>query len=198
MTATNDQDYSSLDDAALIALARKDKHAFGVLYERHVKNVYGFIYAKTQNQHDAEDLTARVFQRALSHIGTYQERGVPFGAWLIRIARNLVANFHRDRSRRKVVPLEEYVTGIRTEEPEATTIQEEEKELLLEAVKRLPEERQELIILKIVNKLSNQEIGEIMGRSEGAIKSLFHRTLQALREELVALEQSESARRHSR
>src|SRR5258706_1565453 len=195
MTAQNGQDYSTVDDSELVAMAREDQAAFGVLYERYVKKIYSYVYFRTGNHHDAEDLTSRVFHRALIHIRTYVERGVPFQAWLYRIAHNLVANWHRDRNRRKVVPLDEYVAaGLRTEAPEDTTESQEEKVRLVQAIGRLADERQQLLELKFVDKLSNQEIGEIMDRSEGAIKSLYHRTLLALRDELTAMSQSESAR----
>ncbi len=195
MTAHNGQDYSAVDDSDLVVLARDDQAAFGELYARYVKKIYSYVYFRTGNHHDAEDLTARVFHRALVHIETYVERGVPFQAWLYRIAHNLVANWHRDRNRRKVVPLDDFIAaGLRSEGPEDTTEAQQEKERLLAAIKRLPEERQQLLVLKFVDKLSNQDIGEIMDRSEGAIKSLYHRTLLALREELTA-SQSESVRR---
>jgi RNA polymerase sigma-70 factor, ECF subfamily len=199
MAVPNGQSYSTIDDADLVTMAREDRAAFGELYERYVKKIYGYIYFRTGNHHDAEDLTARVFHRALVHIDTYVERGVPFQAWLYRIAHNLVANWHRDRNRRKVVPLDEFVAaGLRSEAPDDATESKEEKERLVAAINRLPEERQQLLILKFVDKLSNQEIGEIMDRSEGAIKSLYHRTLLALRDELASLPpsgQSESTRR---
>ncbi len=196
MTASNGQDYSTADDSELVALAREDQAAFGELYERYVSKIYSYIYFRTGNHHDAEDLTARVFHRALIHIETYVERGVPFQAWLYRIAHNLVANWHRDRTRRKVVPLDEFIAaGLRSDAPEDTTLAQEEKERLIAAIQRLPEERQQLLILKFVEHLSNQEIGEIMDRSEGAIKSLYHRTLLALREELTAEQPSESPSR---
>src|SRR5258708_295424 len=195
MTAHNGQDYSAVDDSDLVVLARDDQAAFGELYARYRKKIYAYVYFRTGNHHDAEDLTARVFHRALVHIETYVERGVPFQAWLYRIAHNLVANWHRDRNRRKVVPLDDFIAaGLRSEGPEDTTEAQQEKERLLAAIKRLPEERQQLLVLKFVDKLSNQDIGEIMDRSEGAIKSLYHRTLLALREELTA-SQSESVRR---
>jgi len=187
-------DYASAEDSDLVIRARTDKTAFGELYQRYVKKVYSYIYYRTGNHHDAEDLTARVFNRALVHIETYVERGVPFKAWLYRIAHNLVANWHRDRNRRKIVPLDEFVaSGLRAEAPETSTEAQQERERLLNAITQLPEERQQLIILKFVEKLSNQEIGEIMDRCEGAIKSLYHRTLAALRDELT--EQPEPVRK---
>jgi RNA polymerase sigma-70 factor (ECF subfamily) len=176
-----------LTDAELVEAARGDKNAFGVLYERYVKKIYNYIFYRTGNQHDAEDLTSRVFFRAMAHVETYTERGVPFQAWLYRIAHNLVANWHRDRGRRKIIPLDEFiVAGLRSEAPEKSAEDAEEREQLLAAIRRLPEERQQLLVLKFVDHLSNAEIGAIMGRTEGAIKSLYHRTLLALRDELQA------------
>lgn len=198
MTVNDGQDYSTADDTTLVSLAREDRAAFGVLYERYAKKVYSYIYYRVGSQHDAEDLAARVFHRALAHIQNYEERGVPFQAWLYRIAHNLVANWHRDRNRRKVVPLDEFIASrLRTDAPESVTEAQDEQDRLIEAIRRLPEERQQLLLLKFVERLSNQEIGEIMDRSEGAIKSLYHRTLITLREELGGMEaESEPPRRN--
>jgi RNA polymerase sigma-70 factor (ECF subfamily) len=174
-----------LSDTELVELAKQDKDAFGELYERYITKIYNYIYYRTGNHHDAEDLAARVFFRAMAHIENYTERGVPFQAWLYRIAHNLVANWHRDRGRRKIIPLDEYVAAsLKSEAPEKQAQEDEEREQLLRAIRRLPEERQQLLMLKFIEHLSNAEIGEIMDRTEGAIKSLYHRTLMALRDEL--------------
>lgn len=175
-----------LDDTQLVEMAKAgDKDAFGELYERYVEKIYNYIYYRTGNHHDAEDISARVFFRAIAHIETYTERGVPFQAWLYRIAHNLVANWHRDRARRKVIPLDEYIaSSLKSEAPDREAEENEEREVLLAAIRRLPEERQQLLLLKFVEHLSNAEIGDIMGRTEGAIKSLYHRTLTSLRDEL--------------
>lgn len=173
-------------DAALTARAKEDPEAFGLLYERYVGSIYNYIYYRTGNHHDAEDLTARTFYRALKHISRYVDRGAPFSAWLYRIAHNVVANWHRDHSRRQIIPLDELVTGtLRREEPAALAEEREEQDLLLQAVRRLPPERQQLLILKFVEQMSNAEIAQVMGRTEGAIKSLYHRTLVVLREDLA-------------
>lgn len=171
------------EEMGLVQRASADPEAFGLLYERHVRKIYNYIYYRTGNHHDAEDITARVFQRALNHVNRFEDKGVPFSAWLYRIAHNLVANWHRDRSRRPVVPLEDHIhLQSAGTHPEREAIVSEEREMLLRAVRRLPPERQELLILKFVEKLPNAEIGAIMGRTEGAIKSLYHRTLITLRE----------------
>lgn len=172
------------DEIALKLAAQGDQEAFGVLYERYVGRIYSYIYYRTGNQHDAEDLTARVFFRAMRHVGNYKDRGLPLSAWLYRIAHNLVANWHRDNSRRKEIPLEEIILVRHSGElPEAVLIETEEKENLFKVIHRLPEDRQLLLILKFVEHLSNAEIGQVMGRSEGAVKSLYHRTLLSLRDD---------------
>lgn len=171
-----------LPDAVLIERARADPEAFGVLYERYVDRIYSYVYYRTGNHADAEDLTAKTFYRAMQHIRRYQDRGLPFSAWLYRIAHNLVANWHRDRSKRQMVSLDELHSLTVGEGPERAAEKRERAELLLRVIRGLPPERQELLILKFVEHLSNAEIGKIMGRSEGAIKSLYHRTLLSLRE----------------
>ena len=172
------------DETILAQAAQGDGDAFGALYERYVSRIYNYIYYRTGNAYDAEDLTARVFYRAMRHIGNYRDRGLPFSAWLYRIAHNLVANWHRDNSRRKEVPLEEGMHGRFTSgHPEHDLLQLEEQERLMRVIHRLTPERQQLLILKFVEHMSNADIGQIMGRSEGAVKSLYHRTLLALRDE---------------
>ncbi len=174
-----------MEELTLIERAKADKEAFGQLYELYVDRIYSYVYYRTGNPEDAEDLTARIFFRAMQHIGSYEDQGVPFSAWLYRIAHNLIANWHRDRSRRKIISLDDIAQWhIQDDSPELTAQLMEDKQGLLIAIRRLPVERQELLILKFVEQLSNAEIGNIMGRSEGAIKSLYHRTLLSLREEL--------------
>lgn len=176
-----------MDEPALVERAKTDKEAFGLLYEQHVDRIYNYIYYKTGNHADAEDLTARVFFRAWEHIGRFQDQGVPFSAWLYRIAHNLVANWHRDNSRRKLISLDDLTNWhVPQDGPERLTELTEDHSALLEAVRQLPAERQDLLILKYVEQLSNAEIGVVLGRSDGAVKSLYHRTLLALRSELDA------------
>ncbi len=173
------------DESTLTLAAQGDHNAFGELYEQYVGRIYSYIYYRTGNPFDAEDLTARVFYRAMRHIRNYRDRGLPFSAWLYRIAHNLVANWHRDNSRKKEIPLEDgMLSWQKGEHPEHELLRLEERERLLRVIRCLPADRQQLLILKFVEHLSNAEIGQIMGRTEGAVKSLYHRTLSSLREEL--------------
>jgi RNA polymerase sigma-70 factor, ECF subfamily len=178
-------DLSQLSDSELVVLAKTSTDAFGVLYERYVEKIYKYIHYRTGNHQDAEDLTSAVFHRAMAHIENYTERGVPFQAWLYRIAHNLVANWHRDRGRRKIIALDDFIGGgLQFDAPDAAAEDKEERRMLLNAITRLPEDRQQLLLLKFVSDLSNAEVGIILDRTEGAIKSLYHRTLLALREDI--------------
>lgn len=171
------------DEIALAQAGEGNKEAFGVLYERYIGRIYNYIYYRTGNQSDAEDLTARVFFRAMHHIKNYQDRGLPFSAWLYRIAHNLVANWHRDNSRRPEIPLDDGVMVRHQwqEHPEQALLKAEEHQRLLNLIHGLTPDRQQLLILKFVDHLSNAEIGQVMGKTEGAVKSLYHRTLLSLR-----------------
>jgi RNA polymerase sigma-70 factor, ECF subfamily len=174
----------SMDEGLLTRAAQGDLEAFGSLYEQYVERIYNYIYYRTGNPYDAEDLTARVFMRAMRHIGNYDDRGLPFSAWLYRIAHNLVANWHRDNSRRKEIPLDEGLFSVyQGDHPENELLRMEERERLVKAIRYLPADRQQLLILKFVEHLSNTEIGQVMGKTEGAVKSLYHRTLLTMRDE---------------
>jgi RNA polymerase sigma-70 factor (ECF subfamily) len=175
------------DDAALVERARSDPEAFGILYERYVDRIYAYVYHRVGNAQDAEDLTARTFHRALDALDGYEDRGLPFAAWLFRIAHNLVANWHRDRGRRRFLSLDR-LWSHRTEEndPEGELEKKEAQAALWAAINRLPAERRDLLIYKFSSRLSNLEIGELMQKSEGAVKSLYFRTLTTLRKELEA------------
>tara|TARA_Y100000590_G_scaffold454463_1_gene601330 strand:- start:69 stop:626 length:558 start_codon:yes stop_codon:yes gene_type:complete len=173
------------DDAILVENAQRNPEEFGVIYERYVHKIYTYIYYRTGNVHDAEDLTTTVFMQAMNHLPRYTNRGLPFSAWLYRIAHNLVSNWYRDQKRREDANIEsKKLTSNPKDNPDSVTVTNEETEMLLEAIRSLPADRQELLILKFVERLSNKEIGKMMRRSEGAIKSLYHRTLMTLRKNL--------------
>jgi RNA polymerase sigma-70 factor (ECF subfamily) len=190
---------SSLDENTLVQLAKDDAAAFGEIYDRYLDRIYNYVYYRTGNHQDAEDLTSRVFSRALQHIAGYEDRGVPFSAWLYRIAHNLVVNWHRDRKRRQIIPIDDLVLHTyASDAPESHTERREEQDLLIQAIRNLPGDRQQLLVLKFVDRLSNADIGQIMDRSEGAIKSLYHRTLIALRTEIDRIREDGRAKRGRR
>lgn len=194
-------DQSTLDERAieaeLVAQAKQDPAAFGVLYERYIDRIYSYIYHRVGSVQDAEDLTARTFYRALDKLHTYEDRGLPFSAWLFRIAHNLMANWHRDRSKRSFLSLDRlWFYGNDRQSPEVVIEEEEKQEALWSAIDSLPEDRRSLLLLKFGSQLSNLEIGELLDKSESAIKSLYFRTLAALREDLEKRGWSKEMMRH--
>jgi RNA polymerase sigma-70 factor (ECF subfamily) len=175
------------DETELIARARTDPAAFGRLYEHYVDRIYSYVFHRVGNVQDAEDLTARTFYRGLDKLDTYEDRGLPFSAWLFRIAHNLVANWHRDHGRQQVLTLDQVDFRAQDDDrPEDAVEAQVAQEELWAAINRLPEERRRLLLYKFGDALSNLEIGALMNKSEGAIKSLYFRTLAALRQDLEA------------
>lgn len=175
----------STDEITLIDAARTDPVAFGELYKRYVERIYNYIFFRTGSVKDAEDLTGKVFFKAMDNIKSYKHMGLPFSAWLYRIAHNLVANYHRDRARKQEISLDDIPGQVLPQvehQPESRAVRTQEVENLLATIRGLAPIRQELLILKFVDQLSNAEIGQILRKSEGAIKSLYHRTLLELRE----------------
>ena len=172
----------SESEEQLIERAKHDADAFGILYERYIDRIYNYILYRVGDAHEAEDLTARVFFRALARIADYHQRGAPFAAWLYRIAHSLVANWHRDRSRHPAIRLDDaLMIASKGAGPDHLAEQGDDARILLDAIRRLAVERQQILILKYVDDLSNADIARVMGRSEGAVKSLYHRTLIELR-----------------
>ncbi len=172
------------DERDLILRAKEDPEAFGELYEKYVDRIYNYLYRHTSNRVEAEDLTSRTFYRALRSLHRYRVTGAPFQAWLFRIAHNLVVNWYRDHSTRQVVSIDvEYALPLpsRSVNPETWVAATETRRALFEVVAAMPEDRKTLLILKFVEHMTNAEIGEVLGRTEGAIKALYHRTLISLR-----------------
>jgi RNA polymerase sigma-70 factor (ECF subfamily) len=179
--------YSVLEENRLVELAGSDPEAFGELYRRNVDRIYTYVFYRVGSVADAEDLTARTFYQALGAIHRYVDQGVPFLAWLYRIAHNLVANHHRNRARWKETSLDQLeIRGQVSERPDSAVEAGERQRALAMAIRRQPEERQRLLILKFTERLSNEEIGRMMGRTESSIKSLYFRTLRALKADLEA------------
>ncbi len=179
-------------DEVLAELAKTDREAFGVLYERHVRRIYNYIYYRTGSVADAEDLTARTFYQALSNLQRYRVQGVPFSAWLFRIAHNLVANWHRDSGRHRALPIDGVIElPDPGDDPPQKAESAEERRELRQVIARLPADRQQLLILKFVEQMPNAEIATVMGRTEGAVKALLHRTIESLKSQLTVAKAGE-------
>jgi RNA polymerase sigma-70 factor (ECF subfamily) len=177
--------WADVPDDQLAERAKTSGDAFGVLYDRYVRRIYSYVYYRTGQATEAEDLTERVFMQALEHLPRYEFRGAPFSAWLFRIAHNLVANWHRDTSRHPTAPIEDLDNWEdRKADPPTDALDAEERHELRALVGQLPPDRQQLLVMKFIEERTNAEIALAMRRTEGAVKALLHRTVVSLREQL--------------
>ena len=168
------------DEAALVQRARNLNHAaIGALYRRHVQAVYRYIYYRVGNAHTAEDLTAEVFLRAIEGLPEYESRGTPFRSWLYRIAQARVADHFREAQHTGLAPIAE---DLPSDEESCLARSERafECEELRQAVAQLTPDQQQVIGLKFVQGLSNAEVAAALGKTEGAVKALQYRALNAL------------------
>ncbi len=163
-----------------------DRAAYAELYQRYVVKIYRYIYFKVGSRDETEDLTSQTFLKAWDAIGDYEWRNHPFGAWLFRIAHNLVVDHHR--ARRDHVTLDDATPQLegRTSRdalrPEQVLGEMITMERVRRAIGRLTEEQQQVLILRFFDELSTGEVAEIMGKNSGAIRGLQFRALSALRE----------------
>ena len=160
--------------------------AFTELYRAHLRDVYSYAYYRIGNHHDAEDLTEQTFLQAYRHFERAQREsnGRPLRPWLIRIAHNLAANYHRDRSRRPQTNLEDAAVVTAPHGTEQIVEGREEVQAVLAGVAGLADDRREALIMRFALGMDNREIARALGRSEGATKVLIHRAIKQLEERL--------------
>jgi RNA polymerase sigma-70 factor (ECF subfamily) len=180
---------STADEPALIAAAQRDPAAFAPLYERYLDAIYRYCYRRVGNRDDAEDITAQTFQQALAALPGYEWRGAPFGAWLFRIAANLIAQYGRASRRESVVDDFASYRECRQAEsyddnPAELVLQSDGGDKLIAAIRTLPLDQQRAVVLRFSHGLSHREIAARLGRSEGASKLLLHRALRSLQARL--------------
>ncbi len=171
MTLTTD------DERALIEAAQADPARFVELYDRHVDRVYAYVSRRAGSRTVAEDITSAVFEQALTNLPRFEWRGVPFAAWLFRMAANALAD-HWKRAARDA-----------HDEPPDLPDEREHQEIdrrlgLFQLVDRLPEAQRRVIHLRFVEGLSIREAAAALDRSEGAVKQLQLRALEALRRDI--------------
>lgn len=156
--------------------------AFGLLYDIYQPKIYRFIYLKVSNSEEAEDLTHQVFLSAWEHISRFVDQQVPISSWLYQIARNKVIDHYR--TRRIQIPLEDSPESalIAEHDDVGARVQESmDKELVRKHLQRLPQDYQDIIIMKFVEDLSNTEIAAATGKNAGALRVLQHRALKQLK-----------------
>lgn len=185
-TTTDDDVGTGADIRALVGRAQAgDAEAFGLIYDKYVDAVFRFIYFRIGNRQLAEDLTADTFVRALRRIDSFTWQGRDLRAWLVTIARNLVADYYKSARYRLEVMAGDLLNAERVEHsvqggPEDSVVNRITNIALLAAVKRLSPDQQECIILRFLNDFSVPETAAAMGKSPGAIKALQYRAVRAL------------------
>jgi len=162
-----------------------EAEAFGLIYDRYLDTVFRFIYFRVGNRQLAEDLTADTFLRALKRIGSFTWQGRDLGAWLVTIARNLVADHFKSGRYRLEVTTGDVLDADREDRgpegsPEAAVVDHITNVALLTAVTHLNPEQQECIVLRFLHGFSVAETAQAMGKNEGAIKALQYRAVRAL------------------
>ena len=163
-----------------------DRDALEELYLIHFDRIYSYLHVSVGNRHDAEDLTTQTFLKMLEKIGSFRWQSAPFSAWLFRIAHNLAMDHFR--SRRRWQPEEEVPEPPAHEaEPSAEleAMRTIGRESMLKMIEKLSPEQQQVLTLKFVFNFANADVATILGKTEGAIKSLQHRALASLQKQIT-------------
>ena len=163
------------DERVLIEAAQQDPARFAELYDQNFDRVYAYIARRVRDRDLAEELTAEVFRQALEHLPRFEWRGVPFAAWLLRIAANAVHDRWKATAREGELPDEDEIGS------DSDRIIER-RALLAKLVESLPEDQRLVIVRRFIDQRSIREIAKEMKRSEGAVKQLQFRALQSLKE----------------
>ena len=165
------------DERSLIEAAQRDPARFVDLYERHFPRIYAYVARRVSSRAEAEDVTSDVFEQALTNLRTFEWRGVPFIAWLFRIAANALADRWRQASRDS--------HELPPEVPDRReAVEIERRAMIIQVVNRLPDAQRQVIEMRFVDGRSIREIAAALERSEGAVKQLQLRALENLRKHL--------------
>ena len=177
-----------IEEKELVERARRDPEVFGKLYDQYYSQIFNYILRRVANLEIAQDLTSEVFFKTLKNLGQFHWRNVPFSSWLYRIAINQITDYFR-KGKHEMFSLEEIPDSITPSNPSFDEVLEAEEELrrhedfllLHENISKLPIKYQDVITLRFFENKQIKEIGEILGKREGTIKSLLHRGLKKLK-----------------
>jgi RNA polymerase sigma-70 factor, ECF subfamily len=177
----DDRGDRALVDAAIKRAKEHDAEALRFLYVRYADNVYGYVRSIVRDEHEAEDITQHVFAKLMTVLPRYEQRDVPFSAWILRVARNVALDHLRSR---RPTP---------TEDPRPKTAHtddgtSEHGRMLRHALRQLPDDQRTVVVMRHLIGLSPTEIAEQMGRTESSVHGLHHRARGTLRKSLVELE----------
>ena len=175
------------DEENLVRRAQhRDQEAFAQLYEEHFDKIYRYVTLKIGNETEAEDMTQQVFLNALRSISSFKWKGIPFAAWLFRIAHNQIVDYYRSK-KRTTVPLDESLAS-NNNNPQLIVEQKLDVEQLTLATKQLTEAQREVILLRFAGELPIAQVAKTMGKSQGAVKALQHSAIVTLRKTLRVAE----------
>ena len=177
-----------IEEKELVERARRDPEVFGKLYDQYYSQIFNYVLRRVANIEIAQDITSEVFLKALRNLRQFHWRNVPFSSWLYRIATNQITDYFRG-GKQEMFSLEEIPDSITPSNPLIDEVLEAEEELrrhedfllLHENISKLPIKYQDVITLRFFENKQIKEIGEILGKREGTIKSLLHRGLKKLR-----------------
>jgi RNA polymerase sigma-70 factor (ECF subfamily) len=166
-----------LDERLLIEASQRDPRRFAELYEANFERVYAYVASRVRDRAEAQDVTSEVFHQALANLGRFEWRGVPFAAWLYRMAANAIADRAVRAGRERPLDATDPAASGDLEETEW-------RAQVFRLVKELPSEQSKVIEMRFAGGSSIREVAKLLGRSEGAVKQLQYRALQTLRDRL--------------
>ncbi len=175
------------EEKQLVTDAKSNTESFGKLYDFYFPKVYAFVATKVNERDDAEDLVSDIFMKVLENIHKFEWRGVPFGAWIFRIARNVLNDYYHQHNKTKTSDIEEAYGVSEPEEkvsPHLNAAREELSEAVKKAIKTLPERELLVIQLKFFSELSNREIVQVTGLTESNVAIILYRTLRKIKPDL--------------
>jgi RNA polymerase sigma-70 factor (ECF subfamily) len=167
------------DERLLIAEAQKDPARFAELYEGHFERVYAYVVRRVGDRTETEDITSEVFHEALANLGRFEWRGIPFAAWLFRIAANRISDRWRRSNREQVADDPELIESVQAKSAQFEEV--ERRATLFHLVDRLPEEQRRVVVLRFAEQKSIKEVAREIRKTEGAVKQLQFRALSSLR-----------------
>ena len=177
LTARNKE--RQADERLLVEAAQKDPARFGELYEGHFERVYAYVVRRVGDRAETEDLTSEVFHHALANLRRFEWRGIPFAAWLYRIAANLISDRWQRQGREQIVDEPEQIESAPARSAELEDV--ERKATLFRLVETLPAEQRRVVVLRFVEEKSIKEVAREIRKTEGAVKQLQFRALTSLR-----------------
>ncbi|HZD60475.1 MAG TPA: sigma-70 family RNA polymerase sigma factor [Anaerolineae bacterium] len=172
----------TLDLKELVQRAKNyDAEAFGQLYDLYFDKLFGYIYYKIGNRFEAEDIVERVFLKALEKISEFEWRGAPFSSWLFKIASNLVVDYYRS-TKYEAVDISKETDLLLGDScnPEQVAIKESDRSEIVNAMRALTEDQQQVIVMRFIAGMTNEEVAKAIDKNVGAVKALQHRAIGSL------------------